>query len=609
MIRKEADMTKEAITQQTPLSMRTVDELRLNTEGAPQRYFIAKYQRGYRWSTTQVTQLLGDIREFTNRPNPKPEQFYCLQPLVLRMAEGGGFEVVDGQQRLTTLLLILRHFNERLAAEYRDPVFAIDYETRPNLLDFLNAPTKELADTNADFYHLYNAITAIKEWFSDKGGEVGDLTSSLLKRTKVIWYLLANQDNPVEAFTRLNVGKIPLTNDELIRALFLKRAALDQIEAEDLQRQIANEWDQIEKSLQSDDFWYFISNEKGKTDNRISFLFDLVANTNGLTDDEKRDEYGIFCAFNRRLSEPGVTTKSEWREIKNAFMTLDEWFEDRNLYHIIGFLIHEGFNVRAIRALASGCKKHEFESAIRCKAFEHVTGYEFPEEDVDDEVRSLLNERIDELTYEKQGDHRKLRSLLLLFNIATLLENRHSTIRFQFDNFKNHNWHIEHVRSVAPDRLANHSEQVQWLRHSCGYLKSREEEMELCDDIAEFLKLSKHEASEDTFTALYKRVIGSFKEKNEAQPDHSIANLVLLDQVTNQSYKNAVFAVKRQRLLSLDRAGVFVPLCTRNVFLKCYSDQVDHVMFWSESDRDSYRKAILDTVVRFFSGVRGGDDE
>tara|TARA_R110000824_G_C15231442_1_gene678597 strand:- start:4012 stop:5778 length:1767 start_codon:yes stop_codon:yes gene_type:complete len=587
--------------------MRTVDDLRLNAEGQPQRYFIANYQRGYRWSTTQVTQLLDDIREFTNRPNPKPEQFYCLQPLVLKVAEGGGFEVVDGQQRLTTLMLILRHFNERLAEEYRDPVFSIEYETRPNLLGFLDTPTKEVADTSADFYHLYNAITAIKEWFSDKGGEVGDLTSSLLKRTKVIWYLLADQENSVEAFTRLNVGKIPLTNDELIRALFLKRAAPDQAEAEDLQRQIANEWDQIEKSLQSDDFWYFISNDKGKTDNRISFLFDLVAKTNGLTDDEERDKYGVFCAFNRRLSELGVTTKSEWREIKNAFMTLDEWFEDRNLYHIIGFLIHEGFGVQAIRTLAGVCKKHEFETAIRRKIFEHVTGHKFPEEDVDDEVRSLINERIEELTYERTVDHRKIRSLLLLFNIATLLENEYSTIRFQFDSFKNQDWHIEHVRSVAPDRLANHSEQAQWLRHSLGYWEAKQEEKELCEDIAEFLKFSKHEVSEDDFAALYKRVIDSFKERNEEQPDHSIANLVLLDQETNQSYKNAVFAVKRQRLLSLDRAGIFVPLCTRNVFLKCYGDQVDHLMSWSERDRESYRNAILETLVGFFSDVQDGD--
>jgi hypothetical protein len=60
--------------------------------------------------------------------------------------------------------------------------------------------------------------------------------------------------------------------------------------------------------------------------------------------------------------------------------------------------------------------------------------------------------------------------------------------------------------------------------------------------------------------------------------------------------------VKRQRLLSLDKAGIFVPLCTRNVFLKCYSPQVDNVMFWSPGDRDAYQSAIIETLVRFFTG-------
>ena len=104
-------MTEIVTTKQTPLSMRTVDDLRLNAEGNPQRYFIAKYQRGYRWSTTQVTQLLDDVLEFTDQKKLGVDQFYCLQPLVLKDAGDDGYEVVDGQQRLTTLLLILRFFN------------------------------------------------------------------------------------------------------------------------------------------------------------------------------------------------------------------------------------------------------------------------------------------------------------------------------------------------------------------------------------------------------------------------------------------------------------------------------------------------------------------
>ena len=85
------------------------------------------------------------------------------------------------------------------------------------------------------------------------------------RNVKVIWFQLADRDNPVDAFTRLNVGKIPLTNDELIRALFLRRTKDDASEVISLQLKIAYEWDQLEKALQSDSFWYFLNNQEGKS--------------------------------------------------------------------------------------------------------------------------------------------------------------------------------------------------------------------------------------------------------------------------------------------------------------------------------------------------------
>ena len=112
------------------------------------------------------------------------------------------------------------------------------------------------------------------------------------------------------------------------------------------------------------------------------------------------------------------------------------------------------------------------------------------------------------------------------------------------------------------------------------------------------------EESDNLFDSLYERVREVFRETDNDETDHGIANLALLDQRTNRSYKNAVFAVKRQRVLSLDQAGIFVPLCTRNVFLKCYSPQVDNVMFWSKADRNGYMEVMLNTLVQFFQGGR-----
>ena len=243
------------------LDLKPVHKLLVDAGGKPIRYRIAAYQRGYRWTSQQVSQLLEDIYEFTQRENPQPEDFYCLQPLVMKQYEDVAFEVVDGQQRLTTLLLILRYFNARMVKEHHDALFTLEYETRRDLLIFLENPSDERAAGNIDFFHIARAIATIKSWFHERKTVVEDMKSAFLNKTKVIWYVLPPSDSAVEAFTRLNVGKIPLTNGELIRALFLRRNSEGSTDS--LRLRIASEWDLLEKGLQRDDFWFFLSNDPG----------------------------------------------------------------------------------------------------------------------------------------------------------------------------------------------------------------------------------------------------------------------------------------------------------------------------------------------------------
>jgi hypothetical protein len=404
------------------ITLKTVNELRLDSDGKPQRYFIAAYQRGYRWTPLQVTQLLEDIREFTKRRNPQPDDFYCLQPLVMRISEGGGFEVVDGQQRLTTLMLILRHFNERLQEKYRQPVFTLEYETRPELLDFLDEPTEELAGKNVDFFHLKMAMNSIERWFSDKESDLEEIKSAFQGKTKVIWYEIAETEHPVDVFTRLNVGKIPLTNDELIRALFLKRSSGDESESRSLQTLIAYEWDHIEKTLQSDAFWYFVSNDLDRAQNRIGLLFELVASADGIPEEFKLDPYRIFFTFGRRLKQPGVTLEAEWRKIKQAFLLLEEWYEDRVLFHMVGYLVSQGLSLNVIRGFSGNSSKSTFQQRLRQEIFTKSIDPKavWPLSDL--EVRERVDNRLDALKYPSPT----IKSLLLLFNVATLLQNTQS---------------------------------------------------------------------------------------------------------------------------------------------------------------------------------------
>ncbi|MGN8257739.1 DUF262 domain-containing protein [Pseudomonas sp. SMSB3] len=585
-------MTEQAIT------LKTVNELRLDGEGKPQRYFIAAYQRGYRWTPLQVTQLLEDIREFTKRRNPQPEDFYCLQPLVMRVCEEGGYEVVDGQQRLTTLMLILRHFNERLTQRFRQPVFSLEYETRPELLKFLDEPTVELADKNVDFFHLKMAMDAIEDWFADKDDEFEEIKASFQGKAKVIWYEIAETEHPVDVFTRLNVGKIPLTNDELIRALFLKRSSGEQSEYLNLQTQIAYEWDHMEKALQADAFWYFVSNDRDRAQNRIGLLFELVASAEGIPEAFKHDPYGVFFAFGTRLKQPDVSLETEWRKIKQAFLLLEEWYEDRVLFHMIGYLVSENVAINTIRELSCNCSKSGFQERLRQEIFAKSISASVAWPLGNQEVREQIADRLDTLKYPSL----RIKSLLLLFNVATLLQNTQSNLRFQFDSFKGASWNIEHVRSITGDKPERHHERVKWLGNCLSYLESSSAEPELQDGIKTFLALPQIDASNDIFDPLYDKVLANFNESLDEAADHSIANLALLDEYTNKSYKNAVFAVKRQRILQLDQAGIFVPLCTRNVFLKCYSPEVNNMMFWSEEDSNGYLEVMNNTLADFFGG-------
>jgi hypothetical protein len=573
------------------LCLKTVYELRVDSLDAAFRYNIPAYQRGYRWAPTQVTQLLDDVREFTKRMNPQPQEFYCLQPVVVRPNENGAYEVVDGQQRLTTLLLILRHFNERLAVRYQLKLYRLEYETRPDLHLYLDDPSPEVAASNIDFFHIDQAINTIAEWFEKRDSEVEVIKDAFLNKTKIIWFELSATENEVAAFTRLNVGKIPLTNGELIRALFLKRDKGGSLGQSKLQ--IGHEWDAIEKSLQSSAFWSFLSNQMERRSTRIDFIFDLVARQDGMK--VGPDEYATFNHFSNKVASPETDIELEWLTVKRTFMLLEEWFADRRLYHLVGYLIWAGEDVNALRALATGIGKQEFKKKLKAKILNHAFGTNEPAQLTVD----WISDRLDELEY--RPGSRKIRGVLLLFNLATLLGNQQSNMRFQFESFKTAVWDIEHVRSVTSDRPGTPRGKLDWLQQCKGYLASANEALDIQSDIQAFIDLSAKDSSDVAFDEVYEKVLHHFREDGENEADNSLSNLVLLDYATNRSYGNAVFAIKRQRVLSLDRDGIFVPLCTRNVFLKCYNPQVEHVMFWTQEDRDGYRQVMIDTLHDFFS--------
>ena len=150
--------------------LRTVNEL------LTEAYFIPEYQRGYRWTETQVTDLLNDIYEFYNK-GTQDGGFYCLQPIVIKKGvQQDTWNIVDGQQRLTTIILLTKYINEMWRGKDKLPIPKITYQTRENTQQFLDTleidddgnVNAERKDENRDFYHIIQAYFAIHQWVKEK---------------------------------------------------------------------------------------------------------------------------------------------------------------------------------------------------------------------------------------------------------------------------------------------------------------------------------------------------------------------------------------------------------------------------------------------------------
>lgn len=537
-------------------------------------FFIPAYQRGYRWNVKQVEDLLNDINEFRPKQlgdNIDETTWYCLQPIVVKPREDGKYEVIDGQQRLTTIYLILYYLNSVYTEENRSKLFDLSYETRSDSGRFLREElNKEVQnEDNIDFYYISNAYQYICQWFDDPSFNRNAYESKFKFSAKVIWYESSEED-AIAVFTRLNIGKIPLTNAELIKALFLNSSNFDSSYPEKLrlkQLEISSEWDQIEHALQNDRFWFFLNAEKAKT-NRIEFIFELMNN-----EIDQTDNYSTFRFFNKKFKSKIFSTIEEnWLEIKNYYQRFSEWFEERELYHKIGFLISTGsLTISEIYNNSKGFTKTEFRTYL--------------DERITHRFRNVV---LGDLQY---GD-KEIKDVLLLYNILILLNNKNDNSYFPFEIYKLGNWDIEHITSITDSLPVN---KEQWLNDAKVFVDSTIEGADTISSNIDEIDIEDEEA----FESLYKNMIDHFNTHLKESDINDISNLTLLDSETNRGYKNAVFPIKRKTIIDREKNGTFIPIGTKNVFLKYFSDYPPKISFWTQEDRENYYKD-LENVLSIF---------
>lgn len=624
-------------------------------------FFIPDYQRGYRWGEIQIRQMLEDIYSFIYDKNAAGS-FYCLQPVVVKKMtpdevaanklesafdNNTWYEVIDGQQRLTTIRIILAL--ESQIDRFNKMRFNMYYQTRPELgklfdkLGIYEENERFIVKfdndndqcNDIDSWHIHNAANKILDWFQNgsgyfkpsiqefKGGfyENFSNTKEKDKSVQVIWYELCDKSDPYEMFKRLNDKSISLNNAELIRGMFLSDSAVYKgeelllsqfdedvrpiVEKRELARKqshIIEEWDIIEKQLWDDKFWSFIKKEKNSDEYscRIEYIFDLISKKTS----NQKDSLYTYLEFDGMLKSGAVKDLWDlWLKVETYFSLLMAWYNDRYYYHKIGFLTTELGSSVLIEMLSesTNVSKKEFKKTIEGRINSAIHDKKKP-------GRKILD-------YTYKDDYNMLKRVLFLYNVETTY--KQGLEFFPFERYKDYEWTLEHIHAQNSERI-DHSikdKWVEWFDENKKVLERLSSRLPNDENLKLLISLFNNEYNRlinykdkytfNDVTKVFDLVLKYFNDLSaqEGTPTvmHGISNMALLSGSTNASIGNSVFEVKRQMIMDDDARGNYIPLCTRKVFLKYYNKNdknftVQQNFYWSDKDRKHYLEDIKEVL-------------
>ena len=583
-------------------------------------FFIPHYQRGYRWTEMQVQQLLNDIDQFIPiilNPKEGISSFYCLQPVVIKAMtiekkqshnlKGDWYEVIDGQQRLTTIFLIIQGINEFWEGKQKNPQFSLAYETREKSSNFLISLKQddEIEDVlinheNIDFYYISKAYQTICNWIKSYKKNSSSFKIKFFENSKIIWYEVNSSEVSNNLFERLNLGKIPLTNAELVKALFLSEDSFNDLAEEERkirQIEIAKLWDEIENKLNTEDekFWAFITNKpRNKYETKIELLLDIITNKN----EDNQDPYFTFTKFLEEQQHSPLLTI--WDKIEQFYSTISDWYSDNELYHKIGYLVsarsvgsYKGVNLAELvtKALDKDSTKDSFKSYI------------------DNLIQKSIDWNFKELRYDE--DPNKIFNILLLFNVETNYLSEYEPYPFKFHKSKN--WSLEHIHARNSEKFDKTKKEqwLEWLKHHLPILENRLSSLNVQDtnEIENVITQVKGYLSNpenlrwEKFDILFNEMHQFFNQNDDSleRDLDSLSNLALLGMNDNAALNNSIFEVKYRKIIEMDKEGKFIPICTRRVFMKYYNDNSTSQQhyFWSENDRQGYFANIENTLQKY----------
>jgi hypothetical protein len=557
--------------------------------------FIIPYlQRAYKWKEKQAKQMLEDFSEFLKQE----KTYYCMQPLAVVKTEDNKYELLDGQQRLTTLLILWRIlFEDNKENTFHPYIFEYERDssesnTLLNRYSFITESDeiKKGEHRNIDEYYMSKVYGAIKQYFIDNSDNQKEDFKKLLKgegkHILFLWYEV-NEEEKHTTFAHLNSGKIELTCSELIKAILLSDDNKESSDNNGLPDKslVAAQYAEMEEAFNDDRLWYMLqTDEPLYNGSRMDLLFNMVLNIS-----RKTYEADPKAAFYEVYTEKRVDLSKFWKDCRTCFVRIMDLYKNPYSYHYMGYLTYtEGNNkiddwVKAYKESGlKGCIEQ-----LKSKVRESISG---------------LGD-FEKITY-SDTSKATLRKIFILHNIQTILIHyeaikkanlglRFSYEQFPFELLYSQRWDIEHIASQTENPLTKQKDFEDWIASvKADYPEIFAQRPELNNEIDLFEKDYKIEK----FKQIYNEIVGS-AEKNSPQNKDGLGNLVLLDSHTNRSYHNSLYKRKRKIILAASNIDnqnneyqvTYIPRCTLNVFLKTYNTGMDvNLVEWTQDDYNKY---------------------
>ena len=614
-------------------------------------FVIPSYQRGYKWKTKDIEQLLNDIDSFQTHGNSTV--FYCLQNITLVKNGDGNYNVVDGQQRLTTLTLLLAHLNKsnlvegKLQYDIRKETmrFLTEYVLNRNLHGFRSNkehPNILLLEWNElgiadddeynfqDIFYMYNACKTIEEWFRDHPDKTDVMREKILHNVKLIVNLpQISTLQEYDLFDNLNGKRVTLDGADLIRAMIITRAARKEVEnIDDVTKHdvILNE-NRVKNGLILDDINAWWSNKKRQAYFRqftkninsrgeniqfedsqypIDFLYKLIVQT--------EDGQKLLDIKDNNLTNGTGTIKLQFFEntrnlcdlflfIQDIHRLMQDWYEDPVLYHLIMFsAVHLGMSFNELTTLWFSQNRHSFVLELK----KRIRDADFIKAVLrtQDENENNQDERSLNFNEDWYGTEEMI-PVMVLLDIIRILKSK-STFPIANLDAKLFNAYVEDKEHIFPQTPLSKDFGITSLKdyikiaYRCGFKRRKERQnLDWALQLVDYYwnRISQNDLFREWFNNLMTHTI---------IPLNSLGNVCLLNGKVNKSYGNAPYPKKHFEIMKKSANGEYIRPHVLDAFSKVFADakrreDTEYMLQWDLEDIQSRRRHIVNEINVFLN--------